>query len=85
MLLLGNLQKLSPFNQRFPSICVSSNTRTFIKGFQVFPWDFPDFRNAEIFPEAYVTYEPTYAYLSLFMGSWNIQEYLDSNLFKLHR
>jgi len=29
----------------------------------------------ELFPKAYFTHKPTYAYLPLFMGSWNMQEH----------
>ena len=29
----------------------------------------------------YFTNKTSYAYLPLFMGSWNVQEHLDSNLF----
>jgi len=32
-------------------------------------------------PKAYVTHKPTYAYLPLFKGSWNMQEKWDSELF----
>ena len=35
----------------------------------------------ELFPEAYFTHETMYAHLSLFMGSFNMQEHLDSDLF----
>jgi len=40
-----------------------------------------DFRNAGTCSQKYSTHKNTYAYLSLFMGCWNIQENLDSDLF----
>ena len=35
----------------------------------------------KLFPEAYFTHNPMYAYLPLFIGSWNMQEHWDSVLF----
>ena len=35
----------------------------------------------ELFPKAYFTHQSIYAYLPLFMGSWNLQEYCDSDIF----
>jgi len=35
----------------------------------------------ELFPKASFTHKPTYAYLPLFMSSWNMQEHWDSDLF----
>jgi len=35
----------------------------------------------ELFPIAHFTRKPTYAYLTLFMGSWNMQEHWDSDPF----
>ena len=32
----------------------------------------------ELFPTAHCTHKPMYAYLPLFMSSWNMQEYWDS-------
>jgi len=37
----------------------------------------------ELFPKAYLTHQPMYAYLPLFISSWNIQEHWDSDLFCL--
>ena len=35
----------------------------------------------EIFSKACFTHKPIQAYLPLFMGSWNMQEYWDSDIF----
>ena len=40
-----------------------------------------DVRKPDIFSKVYFTYTTTYAYLPLFIGSWNMQEHLDSILF----
>ena len=37
----------------------------------------------ELFPKAHLTHKPTYVYLHLFMGSWNMLEYLDLDIFWL--
>ena len=39
------------------------------------------FDTQELLLKAYSTHMTMYAYLPLSMGSWNIQEYLDSNIF----
>jgi hypothetical protein len=35
----------------------------------------------ELFTRTYLTHKTTYAYLSLFLDCWNIQENLNSDLF----
>jgi len=37
----------------------------------------------ELFPKAYFTHKPIYAYLSLFTSSWNMQEHWGLDLFCL--
>jgi len=39
------------------------------------------FKMQQLFPKVYFAHTTTYAFLPLFMGSWNFQEYLDSSLF----
>jgi len=54
---------------------VDSNTETVILRF--FDRTGVVLETQELFLKAYFTHKPTYAYLPLFISSWNMQEYWD--------
>ena len=55
------------------------STKTVIPG--ELPLTSEMFETQELFPQAYFTHTPMYAYLPMFMSYWNMQEYLDLNVF----
>jgi len=58
---------------------VDRNTETVI--LRVFDRTGMILETQELFANAYFTHKLTYAYLLLFMGSWNMQEHWDSDQF----
>jgi len=81
--------RVSPWRQRwnlFKNKAVSSNllrnTETVIFDFSCFsPNPCGILETQELCPRNYFAHKTTYAYLFQFMGCWNIQENLDSDLF----
>jgi len=84
VLSIGRHKKIIRWRQKlFQSTAVSckvdSNTETVILRFSSRTGGILE--TQELFPKAYFTHKPMYAYLPLFMGSWNMQEHWDLDLF----
>jgi len=67
------------FKSKAVSLKVHRNTETVILGFSCFPCGILE--RQELFHRNNFAQKTTYAYLSLSMGCWNVQENLESDLF----
>jgi len=79
---VGNFSKVKRLVQK----CIGTHKPLF-SAFSFFSVPMWDFRNTGTFSQNIlkqhqsITYKTTYAYLSLLMGCWDMQENLDSDLF----